>query len=151
MSPVTYAVEPWMEFKREALHLWARHFQEVAIDQAEVPLDIDYNTYDALDAQGMLHVIAARSEGEIVGYWLGIVKPHLHNASTLWAFTDVYYIAPEFRLGRTALRLFEFVENSLKARGVVKMTTATKTHLDMSRLFERMGWHRTEITYTKVI
>ena len=148
---ITYHVEEWQSFKRESLHLWDRHWQEVAINRDVIKLNIDYGQYDQLDAAGALHVVSARSAGKIIGYHLSIVRPHLHYADSLSAFTDVYYVAPEFRKGRAGIELFKFVEKTLKARGVQKMFTGTKLHLDMGKVFERLGWKETERLYTKVI
>lgn len=148
---ISYHIEEWQTFKRESLHLWDRHWQEVAINRDVIKLNIDYGQYDQLDAAGALHVVAARDAGKIVGYHLSIVRPHLHYADSLSAFTDVYYVAPEFRKGRAGIELFKFVEKTLKARGVQKMFTGTKIHLDMSKVFERLGWKETERLYTKVI
>jgi len=147
----TFHVEAWSQFKRESAHLWPRHWEEIALDRDRIKLNIDYAQYDWLDAQGALHVVAARSDGSIIGYHLSIIRPHLHYADSLSAFTDVYFVAPEFRKGRTGLKLFQFVEKTLKARGVQKMFTGTKLHHDMGRLFERLGWRETERLYTKVI
>jgi len=148
---VTFHVEPWGEFKRESLYLWPRHWEEIALDRDKIKLNIDYSQYDELDRNGALHVVVARNEGRIIGYWLTIIRPHLHYADSLTAFTDVYYIAPEFRKGRTGLRLFQFGEKTLKQRGVQKVYTATKIHSDKSKVFEWLGYGRTEVVYTKFI
>jgi GNAT superfamily N-acetyltransferase len=141
---VTYAVEPWQEFKRESLVLWPRHWEEVALDRDKIKLNVDYDQYENIDAIGALHVVVARSSGRIVGYWLGVVRPHLHYADSLSAFTDVYYVDPEFRKGRVGINLFKYAEKTLRARG-------TKVHLDMSKVFEHLGYRKTEILFTKVL
>lgn len=148
---VTYAVEPWRQYKAEALCLWPQHWQEIAIDREAIPLKVDYDQYDALDAIGALHVLVARSAGKIVGYWLGIIRPHLHYADSLSAFTDIYYILPEYRKGRVGINLFKEAEKTLRARGVQKVFTGTKVHLDMGRVFEHLGYRKTEVLYTKVL
>lgn len=148
---VTYAVEPWHSFKAESLCLWKSHWEEVAINQAEIKLAVDYAQYDALDSCGALHVLVARSAGKIVGYWLGIIRPHLHYKDSLTAFTDVYYIDPAHRRGRVGIQLFKEAEKSLKARGCQKVFTATKKHLDMGAIFRRLGYVETETVYTKLI
>ncbi len=150
-GPVTFAVEPWSEFQDEAAFLWPDHWQEIALDKSQIKLAIDYNQYAQIDAHGQLHVVVARSEGQIIGYHLSIIRPHLHYRESLSAFTDVYYIAPEFRKGRTGINLFRFVERTLKQRGVQKMFTGTKLHMDMGKLFEHLGWTETERLFTKVI
>lgn len=148
---VTFAVEGWFAVKDEMSHLWPDHWQEVAVNKEQIKLDPDLDTYAAFANAGMLHIVVARKEGEVIGYHFSIVRPHLHYRQSLSAFTDIYYIAPQYRTGRTPLRLFEYVEKTLKARGVQKMFTGTKLSLDAGPLFEHMGWTETERLFVKMI
>lgn len=146
-----YQSEPWATFKHEARELFMRHWQEVALNHAEVPLDIDHARYDALADAGGLHVLTARRGGLLIGYQVTVVTPHLHYRSTLHGITDVYWIAPECRHGVTAIRLFQAAERELKKLGVRKLFTATKLHLDQGPLFERLGFKPVERLYAKLI
>lgn len=146
-----YQTEPWATFKAEARELFVRHWKEVALNHADVPLDIDHARYDALAAAGGLHVLTARRGGLLIGYQVTIVSPHLHYRSTLHGITDVYWIAPECRHGVTAIRLFQAAERELKKLGVRKLFTATKLHLDQGSLFERLGYKPVERLYAKLI
>jgi len=148
---VTYEVEDWFEVRHEMEPLWFRHWDEVAVNKDAIPLDPDFDSYDFMARNGMLHIVVARKEGEVIGYHFTIVKPHLHYKTSLSGLTDIYYISPEFRSGRTPLRLFQFVEKTLKARGVQKLFTGTKKSLDAGPLFEFMGWTETERLYIKMI
>ena len=146
-----YAVERWRDLRAEMLPLLVRHWREVALNHADVPLDIDEARYRSLDESGALHILTARQTGELIGYHVAIVATHLHYASTLHGITDVYWIAPEKRHGTTALRMFQRVELELKARGVEKLFTATKLHFDQGRLFEHLGYKAVERLYAKLI
>lgn len=146
-----YQAEPWSTFKVEARELFERHWREIALNHAEVPLDIDYARYDSLARAGGLHVLTVRRAGALIGYHVAIVSPHLHYQSTLHGITDVYWIAPECRHGLTAVRLFQAVERELKKRGVRKLFTATKLHLDQGPLFEFLGFKPVERLYAKLI
>lgn len=146
-----YQVERWRDLKSEMLPLLVRHWREIALNHAEVPLDIDHERYDALDASEALHILTARRGGLLIGYHVAIVSPHLHYRSTLHGITDVYWIAPECRHGVTAMRLFQAVERELKKLGVRKLFTATKLHLDQGPLFERLGYRPVERLYAKLI
>lgn len=146
-----YAVERWRDLKREMLPLLVRHWREVALNHADVPLDIDEARYAQLDEAKALHIVTARRNGLLIGYHVAIVSPHLHYKSTLHGITDVYWIAPECRHGVTAMRMFQAVERELKALGVRKLFTATKLHLDQGPLFERLGYKPTERLYAKLI
>ena len=148
---VTFAVEDWFDVKSQMEHLWPAHWEEVAINKDKIPLDPDFDAYGAMASAGMLHIVVAREMGAVVGYHFTIVKPHLHYRRSLSGLTDIYYIAPQYRAGRIPLRLFEFVEKTLKARGVEKLFTGTKLSLDAGPLFEHMGWTETERLYTKFI
>jgi L-amino acid N-acyltransferase YncA len=148
---VTYATEQWSDVWREMAPLWEAHWLEVALDHEAVPLAPDIAAYDALEAAGMLNVLVARKAGQVIGYHLAIVKPHLHYKNSLHSFTDIYYVAPEHRQGMTGVKLFKEAEKSLAKRGVKKMVSGTKMSLDMGKIFERLGWRETERTYTKCI
>lgn len=146
-----YAVERWRDLKREMMPLLVRHWREIALNHADVPLDIDEARYKALDESDALHIVTARRNGLLIGYHVAIVSTHLHYASTLHGITDVYYVAPECRHGVTGMRLFQAVERELKKLGVRKLFTATKLHLDQGPLFERLGYHPVERLYAKLI
>lgn len=149
---ITFHVEPWQSFKREAAILFPKHWKEIALHQAEIPLDVDFSTFDQMDAQGMLHLVVAREAGEIAGYWLGIIRPHFHYKQSLTAYTDVYYIRQESRGDVFAfLHMLDYVEETLKKRGVQKLFIASKCHKDLSRIFERRDMTRTEVVYTKIL
>lgn len=158
-SEFTYAVETFEAVWPEMKPLWDLHWQEVALDHGNVKLDPDIQGYLALENLGMLHVVCMRKQGRLVGYHISFVKPHLHYASTLHSFADVFFVKPEFRVGFAGIRMLKEVERTLAQRGVKKMMTGTKLHdspvtgksLDMSRIFRRLGWRETEHIFTKCI
>lgn len=148
---IGYAVESWEQCWQELQVHWGEHWKEVALDHETIALNPDLDTLHEMANNRMLHVVTVRDAGELVGYHVSIIRPHLHYRQSLSAFTDIYYLAPSHRKGLVGYRLFQFVEQSLKARGVQKMFTGTKLHLDVGPLFERLGWRETERLYTKVI
>lgn len=147
---VTFDVEDWFQVKAETAHLWPKHWAEVAVNRDQIKLDPDFDAYDTMARSGMLHIVVARKEGQVIGYHYTIVKPHLHYRQSLSAFTDIFWIEPKHRTGRTPLRLFQFVEKTLKARGVQKAFTGTKLSLDAGPLFKYMGWTETERLFIKM-
>lgn len=148
----TFNVEPWADFVVEAEPLFQKHWEEIALHKDTIKLKIDHAAYDNLDAQGALHVVVAREAGEIIGYWLGIIRPHLHYADSLTAYTDVFYVRQASRRDVFVFQhMLGFVESSLKQRGVQKLFIASKAHKDLSKMFERLGMTRTETVYTKLL
>ncbi len=135
----------------EMEHLWPKHWKEVAVNQDTVPLDVDFAAYDALDKAGMLHITVARENGRVVGYHILFVKPHLHYRSTLFAFSDVYYLDPAHRKGFAGVQLFRESERALRDRGVKVVVGNTKLSLDMSAIFKRLRWRETERVFVKYL
>ena len=121
------------------------------MNKDRIKLSPDYGLYEHMQREGQLHIVTVRKDGEIIGYHISIVKPHLHYKESLSGFTDVFFVHPEHRRGRVGLRMFEEVEKTLKARGVEKLFGATKLHLDIGKLYERLGWVETERLFTKFI
>lgn len=152
-APVLFQLEPWATYAPDAEALWPLHWQEVALTQAEIPLDMDVERYAALDAAGILHIVTGRDQGRLIAYHTSLIMGHLHYKSSLHAFVDLYWVHPLWRRGTIALRLFGAAHRSLKARGVVKVQSGTKLHsgLDMSRLFTYMGYAHVEKTFTKLL
>jgi len=148
---ITYAVEPLADCRTEIEGLLYEHWLEVARDHDVIPLDPDWSEYERLDASGELHLVICRLDGHVIGYYVTIIRPHLHYKSTLHGFVDVYFLKKEYRHGKIGMQLFVEAEKALKQRGVVKLFSGTKTHLDVSPLFERLGWKTTETLFTKVL
>lgn len=148
---VVFQVEHFRNVQPELVDIVAVHWREIALDRAAVPLDPDWERYYELADAGKLSVVTARERGRLVGYHIAVVSPHLHYRGTLHGVTDVYFILPEFRKGFTGIRLMKVVDEELKRLGVVKRITGTKRHLDMGRLFERLGYRETERVYTKIL
>lgn len=152
-----FATERWRDAVEEMRPLMKLHWLEVARNHDCVKLDVDEKRYEDMDDSGVLHLLTARRDGKLIGYHVCIVSPHLHYASTLHGFTDVYWVAPEFRVGRTGLRLFEALARELdririeRGHKFMKLITATKLHMDQGRLFERLGYSPVERIYSKVI
>lgn len=151
MSRVTYLVEEWSDCVRELMPLWQQHWEEIAIHRDSIPLAPDLDEYRRLEAAGNLSVVVARSEGSVAGYYISFVKTHLHYRTTLHAFTDVYYVLPEFRKGFCGIRLIEAAMAEWRRRGVKKAFTATKFALNMTPVFEHLGWASTENTLTVLL
>lgn len=150
---VSYQVENLHDCQTEIDLLLIDHWLEVSLNQTEVPLDPDWDFYFHMQDSGQLHIVTMRCAGELVGYHVTFVRPHPHYKTTLHGFGDVYYLNPDYRKGGHGIKLFREVDRTLKARGVVKVFSATKIHndLDISVIFERLGWTFIEKVYSKLL
>lgn len=148
---ITFQVEKWSDALPEMEPILVKHWYEIALGHDKVPLDIARDRYQALCDTGVLHIVTARDNGVMIGYHVAMICGHLHYLGTLHGITDVYFILPAYRKGYTGIRLFKFVEVSMRAIGVKKLITGTKLHLDMGKILHRLGFQATETVYTKYI
>lgn len=154
-SKVVYQEESWEKYSRDVMPLWVLHWKEVGLSHAAVPLDPDMDRYQAFADRGELHIVTMRTmpDDRLIGYIVSIVTGHLHYKSTLHSHTDLFFVLPEYRKGMAGVRLFREAERHLKARGVVKIQSGCKVHggLDMTRLFERLGYALTDKLFSKLL
>jgi GNAT superfamily N-acetyltransferase len=148
---LTAAPEPWATLIEEMKPMLTEHYAELALDQDRVPLSPQYNVYDDRDAQGMVMAIALRDAGELVGYFIGFVAPGLHYSTCLTLQLDIFWIHPDHRGQRGGFLLFRAVEKEAKRRGVQRMFVGSKTHLDASFLFEKLGYTKVETVYSVML
>ena len=132
----------------EALTLAEEHFDEVA--PGSVPLCLNHQQFEWMDANNVLHIVTARDEGKLVGYHFTICKTHLHR-NVLAGYVDAFYISPEHRNGRVGMRLMQYAEDTLKRRGVQWIYSGSKHVKDVGRLMEHLGYAPIETVYLKVI
>jgi len=135
---------------RELSELYQDHYEELSVTK-EFPLNPDYESYDRLAQAGMLRVITCRVDGNLAGYIIFFIQPHMHYKDCLTAFEDIYYISKPYRKGRIGIKLFQYAEEVLKGIGVNRIIYGTKIHLDNSRLFEYLGYKHTDKVYTKLL
>lgn len=151
MRPV-YAVETLALCWDEGQELLQEHWREIALNRDQIVLAPDLASYQDMERRGQLLLVTMRVEGKLVGYHASLIRPHLHYRHSLTAFTDVFYVKPEHRLGRNAMHLFEHVEYQLKNRGVERMYASCKLSLDLLPLFTRvLGWTEIERVFSKMV
>jgi GNAT superfamily N-acetyltransferase len=146
---ITFEVESFTDRLPELKPILPLHYEELALDKDKVPLSPQYHIYEAREALGELIFVTAREKGELIGYFIGFIAPGLHYSTCLTCIMDIFYIHPEHRGSDFGFKLFDFVEKELLRRGVDRWFVGSKCHLDASWLFERLGFERTEVTYSK--
>lgn len=146
---ITAQVETLAEVLEDLKPFFHGHWEELALNKDKVPLDPDYPQYLAREAAGGVVLVTLRSDGAIVGYFVGFVAPHIHYKSCLTCTMDIFYIQPEFRGRMGGVRLFKRVEQELKRRGVQRAFFGSKLHKDSGRLFEALGYSAVETYYSK--
>lgn len=149
---ITYQAEKFADCIAEIVPYLSAHRTEIDDPAPDpVPFDPDYERYLSMDASGALSVVTARCDGRLIGYSICAIATHSHSKHTLHAFTDLFFVDPEYRKGFVGVKLLRAAEQELAHRGVVKHYTGAKIHKDLRRLFEYLGYHPNEVVYSKII
>ena len=97
VESLTACMDQWLVFAH------AQH-DNLAIGADGAPLALAFNPradiYAAVDAQGLISFITLRDAGkggEMVGYCLSLVQPHLHYGHTVMATTDRFEVTSKAR------------------------------------------------------
>lgn len=146
-----------MNFKRERAKdiiddikpLIIRNWQETGFYK-DIPLDPDFERYVNTDDSGFLRIFTARNgDGELCGYAIFFVVPHLQFRSSLQASQDVIYLDPECR-GIAGVNFIRWCEDELRKEGVqlLMQHISCKTEKTLD-LFKNLGYEEVEIILGK--
>jgi GNAT superfamily N-acetyltransferase len=149
--PITYQQESLVTCEEDAKELLVQHWEEIALNKELIKLNPDWPAYYKLEEVGALKVFTARSEGNLVGYFVVICRPHLHYVDHVFAFNDVLYLNKSYRKGLTGAKLMKFAEKCLKEDGVSVMIVNTKRHKPFDSLLQWLGYTHVENIYSKTL
>lgn len=129
------------------------HYEELATHKDRVPLDPMYEIYEQFEKADQLLFITVRDDaGKMCGYFIGMITPGLHYRTCLTCTMDIFFIHPDHRgSALLGLKLFKKVEEECKAREVDRIFVGSKAKAEASILFERLGYDRIEVCYSKWI
>ena len=148
---ITAQVEPYSKCLPELMECYDLHWEELALNKDKVPLDPQYDLYEARDDAGQLLLVTLRETGRLVGYFIGFIAPGFHYKTCLTLTMDIFWTHPDVRGGFSGVKLFRLVEKEAKRRGVHRMFYGSKLHKDASRLFEFLKMEPVEVYYSKWI
>ena len=146
---ITYQSESYFTARDDGLI--QMHYDEIALHKEVIPLDPDWNRYDLLEAAQDLACITARDDGKMIGYSVFFLQNHIHYKSTRMAFNDVLYLHPDYRKGRTGIKLIQHSEDHLKWLGIKKVVWHIKKANDFSPILQRMGYGSEEVVMAKIL
>jgi GNAT superfamily N-acetyltransferase len=148
---IEYKVESVEDCIDEIAPLIELHYEQVAMYKDKIPLNPDYDKYRELDKLGLFHCVTARDEGDLVGYFISFIAPHIHYSDHKFAVNDIVYIGEAYRSTGVGLDMFSFAEAALKDLGVSVLSIHMKTALPFDNLCKGLGYDYAERNYTKFI
>ena len=155
LSDLTFRWERFGNIAGELTPLFKANWRELALYKDDIPLDPDWDRYFLSDVGGLLRILTARANGELVGYIFNFLSPLLHYVSTITATVDIFWLHPDFRHGWTPVRMFRENMEGLKEQGAKVHTINFKLHFKNARgrgvgkLLSRLGYKPIEIVMQK--
>lgn len=149
---ITFQWEKFPKLTRELLPLLKRHYKEITY--LDIDLDLDWDLYHEYNSRGILHILTARQDGDLVGYIFNLVGPHLHHVSTKWAAATMYWMDPRTRLGWWPVKMFLENLRGMQEREVNVHSVSITLKFQSGRvgkIFQRLGYTPNEILFTKVL
>lgn len=128
------------------------HFAETEKFRETEGCDPDYANYIRLERKGafMLFTVRHKDTGELLGDAMVMINRNRHTQK--WsAWEDALYLAPQARVGWTALKFIKYVERHLIKLGVTQVAWGCKMSNDISPIYLRAGYTHTAKVFTKVI
>lgn len=132
----------------EIMGLASAHWMETEAYRHGQPFSPSFDRYTQYEDMGALIQCTARVEGKMVGYATMYVCPSMHTQKLI-AVEDTYFLLPEHRKGRNAIRLYRFAEEECRKRGAVEMIMTAKTTNSVGRILEYLGFKEVARQYSK--
>lgn len=149
MMIVETTLSEWIE---EFTQLALKHWDEVATTSVdkELPLDINYSDYMALESLGRLVSFAVLDKDKLVGY-VGIqIGRHPHHKTKWFGNVDVFYLDVPYR--RYFLFMIRKVEKVLSQKyGVEYLHFGWHKGNDLTKHFEKLGYEESDRVFVKKI
>jgi len=146
---ITYQEESAADCLEEIKSLIILHWEEIALYKDKIKLDPDFDKYLLLDSMDMLHILTARDDGVLIGYFISFIQPNMHYKDKMFATNDILFIEKSYRKGTVGYKLFKHAEKSLKELGVDVIVIRSKVNTDFKPLMDKLGYERIEYVYSK--
>lgn len=147
---VTYAMEPIAPSWDEFCALARLHWEGTQSYRRHEPLDIRLHRYQACNEAGFLQFCAARDGSTLVGYLTFYTTHSMHSQRPL-AVEDTFFLHPDYRRGRVALRMLQFVEAQCRTWGAEELLCSSEIDnaSGIKRLLEFLDYEPVIVQYRK--
>lgn len=150
MRDVVIRLEPWSErWWTDARTLAEAHFEEVDGGvEPHRPFRLDRRLMRLMDDAGVLKLLTARKNGEMIGYFTWNISPDVESEGLLIGQQGAWYVKPNHPI--VAGKMFVAAVEMLKGFGVQVIFPHHRVQgrgANIGRFFEKMGAKRIQETY----
>lgn len=151
---IQFAIEKLQPIWPQIHAIAAMHWQETENYRHGQPFAPDayrYFQFNEIPGIGGLQfytMFTARDEGRLVGYAGMYLTTSMHSQVPI-AFEDTWFLLPEYRKGRNAIRFYQYVEAACQKAGIEEIGMTAKLTNGAGRILEYLGYSFTSKQYTK--
>lgn len=145
---LTFQVEPFAEgLMAGKIHANA-HWREFGARQELRAFDMDYETYLAAERKGNLLAVAARRDGQIVGYLTFFIHRDIHAKGSMAAESGFYYTIPHPMRGLWLRSMIRCGVKELLSRGIEFIRFRHRLKQTAQPILENLGFELDELSYS---
>lgn len=141
--------ESTLEVFHECLKMGEAHYNEVEDKSSHIPYNVDYELAETLIDLGLVVIVTARSEGQLLGYFVNLISKDFFTSRKEAKELGIY-VRPEARGTSVFYRLVKKTEEIIAEKGVKSMYIMFKEGHDIG-LAQKLGYDKTETVYQKIL
>jgi GNAT superfamily N-acetyltransferase len=125
---------------------------ETESSPAHRPLDPNWELYQSAEDHGILKIFTVRQDDDtLIGYITVFCNQDPHSRNAVTPVTDLIYIHPSHRGGRTFYRLIQFTEKCLRADRHRTLAVVSTVARPIGDILMRMGYSQTHVIHEKTL
>ena len=133
-----------VDFVKEAYPMMVKNNDEVNVYNEK--LDLDFEAYFESEQAGVIHSFTLRdNDNELIGYSIFLVSNMGHHKSVIYAYQDVIYVNPKYRI--CGIKFIRYTEKELKKLGVDVVLHGCPNDSRIGGVLERLGYNEIEKIY----
>lgn len=145
-----FAIESLKGCWDEIMVLAEAHWQETEEYRHGQQFKPLFERYMSYENAGWLFQFTARDEGKLVGYATMYLVPSMHTQVSI-ATEDTWFLLPDYRKGRNAIRFYNYVQEQMFARGAKEVVMTAKLTNHAGKILEYLKFQPVAIQYSKQI
>lgn len=148
---VSYQQEFLSQVEEDIKPLLEKDWLEIEHNKSVKTLDPDWDAYYNIESSNMLRIFTARDNIKLVGYFVVLLIPSLHNKGLVQGVVDIIYLDKEYRKGFTGYKLFKFSEKCLREDNIKVIHVTTTEVNPIDPILDRLGYSKIETKFEKVL
>jgi len=148
---LSYQQEFLSQVKDDIKPLLEKDWLEIEHNKSVKTLDPDWDAYYNIESSNMLRIFTARDNIKLVGYFVVLLIPSLHNKGLVQGVVDIIYLDKEYRKGFTGYKLFKFSEKCLREDNIKVIHVTTTEVNPIDPILDRLGYSKIETKFEKVL